>query len=384
MNIGNAVCRVAPIRIVRTVPACRCFERRYSYALNVLSRRHKLKTFCRFVSLRYATTRGNVDKALDLVALFPLRFVFVRTSVSFWMEYPEGLEFDVGYVDTKHQTNVVISDSKPIILGLPSSVGNHTELTSILMTFAKLGYRVVIPNLPGNNFCRGKSKYDEAVFQMSVRDKAEFVADFLKELKIEKVDMLVTNSCSVYTGVELCVLNPSLFRSLVMINPTGLKPTKSMLPVWLHKRFTKVYDERYPLHGILKACVAGIKVFTKKRHWETYRIVTYSRTIAVLTFVDEKIRAEYMHQRLTPRFVIFGEDSDFLDVKSTVEYLSILGIPESAITEVDNKNKIIKTGEPCDGNYGIHIQSTEDVMKSNTVLIRKELLKILRKLCPDL
>jgi hypothetical protein len=77
--------------------------------------------------------------------------MFIRTNVSFWEEYPEGINFDVGYVDTKLNKTTKSSNSNrnPVIVALPSSVGTHMELTETLMTFAKLGYRVVIPNLPG-------------------------------------------------------------------------------------------------------------------------------------------------------------------------------------------------------------------------------------------
>lgn len=82
---------------------------------------------------------------IELNDVFPLRFQYVRTCISMWEEFPGGIQFDVGYVENDIKTVV----RKPVILGLPSSVGDHTELTGVLVTLAKLGYRVVIPNLPG-------------------------------------------------------------------------------------------------------------------------------------------------------------------------------------------------------------------------------------------
>jgi hypothetical protein len=35
-------------------------------------------------------------------------------------------------------------------------------------------------------YCRGKKQEDEAVCQLSVQEKADFVKDFLRELGIEK------------------------------------------------------------------------------------------------------------------------------------------------------------------------------------------------------
>ena len=84
----------------------------------------------------------------ELESIFPLRYVFVKTNVTFWEEYPDGILFDVGYVDTSIG-NTTSSKRNPVIVALPSSAGSHMELQETLLTFAKLGYRVIIPNLPG-------------------------------------------------------------------------------------------------------------------------------------------------------------------------------------------------------------------------------------------
>lgn len=147
----TSTCRVASIRIATTGLTCRGCFRKFTASIDnsTYSKKHlhQLNVYNSFQRLTYAST--SVIKASPRKELFPLRFVFIRTCVSLWIEYPEGVQFDVGYIDTKLQTDTVISDNKPVILGLPSSSGSHAELTGILMTFAKLGYRVVILNLPG-------------------------------------------------------------------------------------------------------------------------------------------------------------------------------------------------------------------------------------------
>lgn len=97
-------------------------------------------------------TKDTFMSAVELENMFPVRYIFVRTNVDVWEDFPHGVEFDVGYADTAG--NESVSSRAPVILGVPSSAETHTELTSALMSFARLGYRVVIPNMPGKSGLR--------------------------------------------------------------------------------------------------------------------------------------------------------------------------------------------------------------------------------------
>ena len=41
-----------------------------------------------------------------------------------------------------------------------------------------------------------------------------------------RVDMLVTNNCSVYPGLKLSLMQPDVYKSHVMINPGGIGPSR--------------------------------------------------------------------------------------------------------------------------------------------------------------
>lgn len=94
-------------------------------------------------------TTNDVLTDEQLETSFIIRYIFVRTNVGEWEDFPEGVEFDVGYIDTGRLVNV--SQNAPVILGIPSSVGTHEELLETFVTFVRMGYRVVIVNLPGKD-----------------------------------------------------------------------------------------------------------------------------------------------------------------------------------------------------------------------------------------
>lgn len=304
-----------------------------------------LKAFC----IRGANSLSNSVHAdckkveLDLDALFPLRFLYIDTSVGVWEDYPTGVEFDVGYVDSK-EGSVQVKETLPVILGLPSTVGSHTELTDRLKTFAKLGYRVIILNMPGSFLCRGRTTADESIFTFTVQEKADFVKDFLLHLGIKSVGMLVTSSCSVYTGMYLCVHYHTMFKSFVMINPTGLEKTKNMKHFPFQKVLKHVWDRQYFMQPVFIGIIFFLKLFTQKRSWSTRNIITYIRTMTALSFVDTKKLAEDLSYRTIPKFAVYGADSWELNQASTIELLQLIGIPQSSVTVYDQNNNVVRQG----------------------------------------
>ncbi|WAR02461.1 hypothetical protein MAR_009019, partial [Mya arenaria] len=94
-------------------------------------------------------------KASKYEDTFPLRFIYLQTSVELWEEFPEGLQYDVGYVDTGFNNEV--AKKFPVILGLPNSP-----------------------------LCRGRTKKDSTVFEQSVLERSIFIRDFLNEIKVDR------------------------------------------------------------------------------------------------------------------------------------------------------------------------------------------------------
>ena len=76
-----------------------------------------------------------------------LNYTFITTSKTRWLEFEKGCMFDVGIFDSF--CNKTFHDRIPVIVGVPSCVGTHDDLFQYLYTFVMLGYRVIIPNIPG-------------------------------------------------------------------------------------------------------------------------------------------------------------------------------------------------------------------------------------------
>lgn len=338
---------------------------------------HPCQVFKRFY------TRVKVGEGIaDEEALLSLNFLFIRTCKNWWFEAPNGVEFDTGFLDSA--PGATYSERIPVVLGLPSAVGSHKELADLLNTFAKLGYRVIIPNLPGTTLCKARSRMDDAIFQFSVEEKAQFIKDFLEELEIPKVDMLVTNGCSVYTGLNLCLHNPDQFKSLSLINPTGIRPTKSMMPNYFTVSVVHVWEEQMHVRLLLMPYVWIGKLFTPNRHLGNKELVTFSRSAFRISYKNVQMGAREYRARGLPTFVVYSDTCPDLDIQATEDLLTLAGIPGSAIVALNENDEIVKEGAANGTSTGLLFKGhVGDIKKSKAPTIRKHLIKFFKTVRPD-
>ncbi|KAL4225013.1 hypothetical protein ACF0H5_015708 [Mactra antiquata] len=228
-------------------------------------------------------------------------------------------------------------------------------------------------------FCNGRNRVDNTAYQMSVSEHSEFIHDFLSELNIERVDMIVSNRHSVYTAVNLCATQKDFYCSLAMINPPGLQYTKMMKPFIIHKRIAYAFENRMILHELIRGVVNIIKYFIKKRHWSTSQVITFSRNVSTLSFKDEENRANQLQIRNKPLLAIYGNDSTLLDVKSSKAYQTSLGIPESSFIEIEDETLSKTAGTISEDKVAFHILTdSENILDTHTMFIRRKLWNFFR------
>lgn len=80
-----------------------------------------------------------------------LRFIYVKSCVDYWVEYPTGVIFDSAYLDS--HPAVGFNPNTPVLVALHDSPGSSKDLVPLLQPFANLGYRVIVPDFPGEINC---------------------------------------------------------------------------------------------------------------------------------------------------------------------------------------------------------------------------------------
>ena len=90
-------------------------------------------------------TQNTVDR--KNVRELASRFLYVKSCVDYWVEFPMGVVFDTAYLDS--HPAVGFNPDMPVLVALHDSPGSSTDLVPLLQPFVNLGYRVIAPDFPG-------------------------------------------------------------------------------------------------------------------------------------------------------------------------------------------------------------------------------------------
>ena len=94
-------------------------------------------------------TQNTVDR--KNVRELASRFLYVKSCVDYWVEFPMGVVFDTAYLDS--HPAVGFNPDMPVLVALHDSPGSSTDLVPLLQPFVNLGYRVIAPDFPGEINC---------------------------------------------------------------------------------------------------------------------------------------------------------------------------------------------------------------------------------------
>ncbi|CAL1277894.1 unnamed protein product [Larinioides sclopetarius] len=157
-----------------------------------------------------------------------------RREKRYWTVPKSDLTFGVKYIDTGYNSK---GSFKPTVVSLHGSPGNYKEFFPVISHLHKNGARVIAPNFPGSD------NIQPAKFRHTPEEKAEFVRDFLRALRVPSVDLILCHSSALFPGLYLSLENKGIsVNSLALINPTGLDIPRLLKPVWLTKPLVRLSE----------------------------------------------------------------------------------------------------------------------------------------------
>jgi len=80
----------------------------------------------------------------------------MSTCVGFWDHRPDGANIIASYIDTGASIHKVQRRQMPTALVVPSGMSHDVELKPLLELMVKDGWRIVIPDVLGENICSFK------------------------------------------------------------------------------------------------------------------------------------------------------------------------------------------------------------------------------------
>ncbi|KAL5007160.1 hypothetical protein ScPMuIL_015966 [Solemya velum] len=330
--------------------------------------------------LSYSTQSDNL--AQNKESKLKPRYLYVRTSQERWEELPDGLVFDVAYLDThpgsQYDPNV------PLIVALHDSPGSHEQFQPIFESLTKLGYRVIAPNFPGFGFTAGIAKSHDDTFLHSTDERAQLVSDFLSELGIKRVDILLGLRTGCYPSVRLVTGAPDVFRSLILLSPAGHKPYREIQPFELYITLSSLWDRPF-FRPLLRVVLFFLKYRKPAFRKHTIgQIVPAIHTVANVGFEEFGGFLVTVDQLKVPCCMVYSDTDCRVESEVLEEFADLLGKRSSDFMQIDKSGH----AEPSDDHYsglpkGIHFQNdVEDPLTQQSGHIVKliwDLMKFIRK-----
>lgn len=197
------------------------------------------------------------------------------------------------------------------------------------------------------------------VFTQSTQERSHFVIDFLLDLEIQRVDMLVGVGASCYTVLQLAALYdlPIKFNSIALISPWSLSSPRSQDEQEIAKKLQKFWDRpfyRSPVKVILPKYKIGRGKTTEEKVAMAYLLNNLD--LGELVGVSLAITANNI-----PRTVIFGEQDPEVNKEQHYELLQTLNIPERNVFSFKGKLDAPRLPGALvfpNGGYDLHLQQS--------------------------
>jgi pimeloyl-ACP methyl ester carboxylesterase len=214
---------------------------------------------------------------------------------------------------------IEVGEGKPLVL-LHGLMGALSNFEGVLDHFSKIGYKVIIPELP---------IYSLPILKTNVRNLSKFLKGFLEYKQIEKT-ILLGNSLGGHIGLYFTKLNSKNVEAIVLTGSSGL--------------YEKSLGDTYPKRGnyeYIKAKTEEVfydpAVATKEVVDDVFVLVNdRTKVIKTLTIAKSAIRhnmAKDLPKMTIPACIIWGKNDTVTPPEVAVEFDRLL--PNSDLYWID-------------------------------------------------
>ncbi|XP_046573829.1 uncharacterized protein LOC124281858 [Haliotis rubra] len=298
-----------------------------------LSTRLQFRRFVRTSHSRFSGHSNTPDLQL------PVRYLYIHTSIGRWADIPDGLVFDVGYGDSMPDKQW--TRATPTVLGLHSSPGSHKDLAPLLEPFVKLGCRVIAPNFPGFDYTEGIIAPYNDVFTHSTDEKAEFIRDFLNNLGVESVDLVIGHGSACNPLLRLATTKETahLFKAAVLISPWPHRQFQGINPYSLHQRISSLWD-RPALRFMCRLLARRAAKSLGLQGHSINDVIRTSQTVANIGFDEIAGLLIAADMLMLPCAVFYSAGDKFIEEHIYREFIQLMGIGDDREMLVGEDGKI--------------------------------------------
>lgn len=286
---------------------------------------------------------SRCNKQIEIKACGRLYSELVKSSPILFSGAPkdEGIVFKVDYYDSIDMISCHLQEAPTVCL-LHGAPGHYEDFASLINSLTIRGIRVVAPNFPDYN-----ATYQYS-FRHSPRERLDFLLEFFRAIKVNKIDMLIGHSGAVYTMFEL--LEHSLSEDLtkwattsrdfrVELKSLGLFSTPSHslprnLAVTPFRLFSlKLFDYALLRPLILVSISWWVKLQGIKNRVDRNKIedlLIAASTVGYSEHNKMAARLDLLKRHQIPALLVYGTSDRLINISKFEELQKDLGVTDQA------------------------------------------------------
>eukprot|EP00105_Crassostrea_gigas_P021274 XP_011440352.2 PREDICTED: uncharacterized protein LOC105337361 [Crassostrea gigas] len=281
---------------------------------------------------------------ISSVAELAVRYITVHSLTDFYIECPHGILFDACYVDS-HPDGVFCADLKTVVI-LPGSPGSHLDVLPLMRPLAKAGHRVITVNFPGYSETNPILATQDFLFRGATDEKSDFILNFLKELNIDRVDLMVGLGSGCYPALDLAA-SQTWIKSLALVCPRGHRVFRGITPYEQFERMARMYDNRmYRLLLILRLVI--IKYIQRKwnmRHVPILHLMKYIVEVANYQFENMETNVFAVASRQLPVTYVYSGQDNAMETEISEELARLLNLKPEEFCRLDTNHNLTFPGK---------------------------------------
>lgn len=280
-------------------------------------------------------SNSKANKIVKINACGELYNELARTKPHLFGTSPKGrgIDFDVQYYDSldliRYPARVGEAAEPPVVCLLHGAPGHYKDFSSLMTYLTAKNIRVVAPNFPDY------SATFEHSFRHSSRERLDYLLNFFKAIKLNKIDMMIGHSSAVYTMFELLGhtmndKNPApIIRSLGLFSVPSHELPSNMSVTPFRLLTLRLFD--FPLMRPL--IVAMIQTFVKlqgiRNRVDKDRIENLLIAASAVGYSEHprmKDHLSLIHKFKIPVFMLVGTSDKLIPMESFNNLKADLGI----------------------------------------------------------
>ncbi|XP_064480342.1 uncharacterized protein LOC135393924 isoform X2 [Ornithodoros turicata] len=291
----------------------------------------------------------------------------------------QGIEVEVPYLNTGFDRHGTKWRDQPTVLLLHGAPGSYRDFPELIPYLDKHGANIISPRWPDLQL-----SYRTGTFWHSAEEKTHLLKDFLKAIKVDKIDLVIAHSSAIYPSLNLLTKEdmPNA-KALALLAPAGHQTVRAIKPLPLMRAFAIHYtNPKY--QNFMRRLGVGIMKFTRspiKPNMEDAIMSLQTMIFSDYEQAGDKIK-QIADSKL-PMLIAFSESDRAINPYIISNMVRHIGTPDKDLWLYDGDGNLVREGAKEDSKKVLLFKKGGHYLfKRHPEVINPAILQLLHKVSP--